>query len=749
MLRTLLNKLVRRARAADDAISATGVADRLVDRGNRAEMAGAAHEACEHYRNAIEAAPGYARAHLNLGTALEALGDTDGAVQSYEAVLAIDPVNAYACYNLGRMSYARGAVERAEDLLHCALEQEPDFGEALVMLSSVQASQGKFHAAAVALEAALAQRPDWTGALLNYAGVLRKLGRLSEAETALRRVMAVEPDNAEANYDLATVLYARGALPDAEKHLRLALEHKPEFPGAQLALSNLYESQGNYDAAAEAAEAAINQRPDWVEALNNYGIILQKQQRLTEAEATLRRAIAVAPRFTPTYQNLGAVLVNQSRIAEALDVFRMGREVDPDGFDLESAELFTLNLSDEISAEALFDRHKAFGARLEKAHPPRFEPFQNGREPGRRLRIGYVSGDFCGHAVALFTLPLLERHNRSAYEIWCYSVGAIVDDSTRLLQSRADVWREAAAMSHAELADAINRDAIDILVDLSGHSGQSRLIVFAQQPAPVQVSWLGYLSTTGTTRVQYRLCDRYTDPMGAEHLHTENLIRLPSSQWCYRPRAAIDYSCSGTPPFRKNGFITFGSFNHIPKLSPSARRLWVEILTRLPDSRLIFVGVPDGRARDSLIEHFVSAGVAETRITVVARVGIQEYFRWFNAVDIALDTTPYSGGTTTCDALWMGVPVITVPGSRPVSRSAAGILSIVGLTEWIASTPDDYVRIALGFARDGALLTKLRETLRQRMHASALMDEVSFARDIEEAYRRMWRTWCSGAMHHG
>jgi predicted O-linked N-acetylglucosamine transferase (SPINDLY family) len=268
------------------------------------------------------------------------------------------------------------------------------------------------------------------------------------------------------------------------------------------------------------------------------------------------------------------------------------------------------------------------------------------------------------------------------------------------------------------------------------------LAVFAQQPAPVQASWLGYLSTTGLTRIQYRICDRYTDPPGAKALHTETLVRLPDSQWCYRLRSAVDYSRPKMHPFLANGFVTFGSFNHVQKLSGSTRKLWAEILTQVPDARLVAVGVPDGRAREDLLRDFVNAGVDATRIDVVGRVGIDEYFRTINKVDIALDSTPYGGGTTTCDLLWMGVPVITVGGCRPVSRSAVGILSVVGFEEGIASSPEDYVSRAVGFARDGEALALARETLRQEMRTSPMMDEVGFARGMEEAYRRMWRAWC-------
>ena len=622
---------------------ANDIADALIAEGNKAENSGKLREACEQYRKAVVAAPGYAKAHLNLGIGLEAAGDIDAAIRSYEAALAIDPRDPYANYDLGKLLCGRGDLERAEPLI------------------------------------------------------------------------------------------------------RAALDCKPEFPEAQVVLSNLYESRGDLAAAVSALESALKQRPDWGGVLFNYAVMLWKLRRISEAETALRRAIAIDPGLVPAYGLLGNILRGQARIPEALEVLGVARRLDPGRLDIESTELFVLTCWDEISSEALFARHKDFGVRLERAIARRFEPFGNSADPERRLRVGYVSGNFNFHPVAFFAIPLFERHDRSACEIFCYWTGDAVDDFTRQVQARADVWRDVASMSDAGLAETINRDAIDILVDLSGHSGFFRLAVFAQQPAPVQVAWLGYLSTTGMTRIQYRLCDRHTDPPGmTDRFHTEALVRLPDSQWCYRPVVSID--CSEAPPFRRNGFVTFGSFSNALKLSPTVRRLWAEILTRLPDSRIVFAGVPQGPIRDGLIRDFEKAGIAAGRIAILPRVGSADYFRSFNDVDVALDTTPYSGGTTTCDTLWMGVPIITVPGTRSISRSTASILATLGLSEWIAASSEDYVKLAVRCAEDRETIAELRRTLRGRMRTSPLMDELKFARDVEEAYRRMWRAWCgSGA----
>ena len=748
-MRELLKRLVPFGRASQvksacelSADPANEAADRLIAAGNRSEDGGDPRAACEHYRKAVEIAPNYARAHLNLGIGLAATGDPEGAVQSYRAALAIDPGSAPANYNLATLLYARGELQDAANLLRRALESKPGFPEAHVALSNVYESQGDLAAAAASLEAALRQRPDYAGALYNYGLLLKKTGRPLEAETALRRAIGIEPDNVNACYELATLLHARGALVEAEGLFRSTLERKPDHTEAYAALFDLYDSQGNFAAAASAVEGVLRQRPDWVGALNNYGHMLRKLRRLTESEAAYRRAIALDPAFLPGYQGLGSTLLAQSRIADALEVFRSGREFDPEGFEMEMAELFTLNYTEGISNEEIFARHRAFGERLERKHPQRTEPFQNDRNPDRRLRVGYVSADLFQHPVAMFAIPLLERHDRSVCAIYGYSTGSTQDRVTRQLQSLIDVWRDAASMSDEELVETIARDQIDILVDLTGHTGHFfRPGVFARQPAPVQVTWLGYPNTTGTTRIQYRLSDNITDPPGdADRYHSEALVRLPHSQWCYRPFTSVD--CAEEPPMKRNGFVTFGSFNEFTKLSPSILGRWTEILARLPDARFAIARVSDGPAKDGLIRDLERAGIAPDRISFLPVVAMDEYYRRFGTVDIALDSAPYSGTTTTCDTLWMGVPVLTLRGTRSASRPSASILTTLGLTEWIASTPENYVRLAVQFARDEANITMLRKSLRTRMLTSPLMDEPRFARDVEAAYRRMWRAWC-------
>lgn len=670
-MRTLLNRLFRGGAAA----SGTAAADDLIAQGNQAEKDGRLDEACRLYREAVDAAPGHPRAHLNLGLGLEAAGDVDAAIAAYRAALAIDPKDAPSNYNLARLLLPRGELAQAEALLRSAVETRPEFPDAWVVLASVLDSQDKLAAAESALGKALEQRPEYAGAWSNLGDILRKLGRPGEAEAALRRAVEIDPGHADGWCKLGDVLSGLG--------------------------------------------------------------------RLEDAETALRRAIAADPASVPAHRLLGITLRKQLRIAEALELFAAARALAPESFAFEPMDLYTLASFDGISEEELFARHRSFGARLEKAIPPRFGSFANERHPERQLRIGYVSGDFRFHSVSLFLLPVLQHHDRSAFEVHCYSTSDERDEVTAQVRHGSDAWRDCARMSDTQLADAINGDKIDVLVDLSGHTGIPCLNVFAQRPAPVQVTWLGYLNTTGLTRIDYRLCDAYTDPPGtSERVHTETLVRLPHGQWCYRPFLLLDHA--GVPPMRGNGFVTFGSFNSPIKISGTVHRLWCKVLRRVPDSRMVIVGLPEGQARERLLRDFGAAGIAPSRITVAGRVPLKEYFRWLDAVDIALDTTPYSGGTTTCDTLWAGVPVVTAPGPRAFSRSAGSILSTVGLPEWIASTPEDYVRLAVEFARDERVIADLRSTLRKTMRESPLMDEARFTRDLETAYRRMWRAWCPG-----
>jgi predicted O-linked N-acetylglucosamine transferase (SPINDLY family) len=635
-------------------------------------------------------------------------------------------------------------AEDAGNLLHAcelyrrAVALAPRYAKPHINLGIALEAMGDGAGAIACYEQAIASDPVNPAASYNLGKLLYARGEFAQAERRLQQALRSRPDFPDARIVYAYVLQAQGKLETAVSQLRAALRQRPGDASASAALFHLLEAKGDLAGAAAELETVLKEKPDWTEALYNYGTTLMKLGRDAEAETSLRRVIALDPGFLLAYRMLGNLLHRHGRIEEMLEVCRAGRVRLPESFDLESFELLELNFTETPSEEVLFRLHRAFGERLERTYPRRFEWQQDLAATDRRLRVGYVSSDFNYHPVGLFMLPVLERHDRTRFEAYCYATSTKVDDFTRRLSARADLWRDVHALSEAQLADAIHDDRIDILIDLAGHSGVCRLGVFAQQPAPVQASWLGYLNTTGLSRIQYRITDHYCDPVGlTERWHTESLVRLPNSQWCYRPFVSVSHA--PMPPLERNGHVTFGSFNQIAKVSRTTRRLWAQILSQLPDSRLVVAGVAEGRAAEGLLGDLAAAGIARARITLVPFLAVQDYLRWYDAVDIALDPSPYSGGTTTCDALWMGVPVLTVAGSRPASRSAASVLTTVGLPEWIAPTAQDYVQRAVEFSRQRETISALRASLRERMRASPLMDEEQFTRELEQAYREMWR----------
>jgi len=679
--------------------------------GARHERRGDLALACRHYRRAAALAPREAAAWLNLGGALEAAGDAAGAEQAYEALRAADPANPFALYNLARLRQARGDLETAERLLGEALAARPDFADAWVVLAAVQEGRGALEDGAASLERALALRPGHAGTWLNYADLAWRIRRPEAAERALRRVMETAPGEAFAHFQIARLEQARGRLEEAESLLARAVQAKPDFVDAWTLRSS----------------------------------VLMKLERLDAAEAAARHAAGLDPASAPARYALGIARRAKGRLREARETLASAARLAPERRDLEPAELLTLTLADDLPAEEVFARHRAYGARLEAMLAPRFREWHGTPAPERRLRVGFVSSDFNRHPVAWFAQPLFERLDRARVEVRAYSVGERSDEVTDRLRAAVDAWTDAAELSDEALADAIHADGVDVLVDLTGHAGPARLAVFAYRPAPVQAAWVGYLHSTGLTRIDWRITDARADPPGeAERLHTERLARLPHTQWCYRPPVALEHAAA--PPSARGAGLTFGSFQHLPKISPSTRRAWAAVLRAVPGSRMIMVGVPEGEAREDLKRDFREAGVDPGRLELIARLPLADYYRCYDEVDLVLDTFPYGGGTTTLDALWMGVPVLTLAGDRPAARSATSILGELGLEAWVARSVEEYVRLAQAHAGDTSGLAALRAGLRARLRDSALMDEAGFARDMEALLRGLWRAWCERAV---
>lgn len=584
--------------------------------------------------------------------------------------------------------------------------------------------------------------PRLAAAHLNLGIALAAAGDPQAAKRSYEAVLTLDPDHAFGNYNFANLAYTQRDSGTALTLVRRALSSKPDFAEAHVLLSSLLEEEGQIDRAVASLQEAIRLKPGYAGAHFNLGLLLHGLGRLDEAQAAVRGSLQLNPSYPDAHALLASVLWDQGAVPDSVECLRQAIALAPHRVDLRSRELFALNFDERLGADALFQKHAEFGAWLEQAIPARFAgSFSKAKEPLRRLRVGFVSGDFRIHPVALFLLPVLERRDRAAFEIFCYACDVRSDHITASIRALSDKWVDATELTSAELAQVIHADEVDIVVDLSGHSGSSRLAVYCEKPAPVQATWLGYLNTTGLSRMDYRFCDARTDPPDTARYHSEALYALPDSQWCYR--SFLDIGCAPSAPCEEAGHITFGAFNAPSKISSAMCMRWAQILASVPESRLLIAGVAALAKRASMLASLEQAGIGAHRVDLEPRVDLDRYYALFGRVDIALDTYPYGGGTTTFDALWMGVPVVTALGAPPGSRSAGSILEMLGLGDWIAPSIDGYVDLAVKQAGDREGIARLRRSLRPRLAGSALMDEHRFVRNFEAALRQMWVDHCA------
>lgn len=699
-----------------------------------------------------------------LASALEAGGQIGEAAQAYAAVLAREPEHADALNNLGNCLRRLGDPRGAEAAYRRALEARPGFAGALTNLGTLLQGQGLIDEAIEPLREAARVEPDAAAHHANLGLALAGRRRFDEAIGALQRARALDMGSADIAYNLGTALQAGGRHHDAAAHYRAAIALAPGGMHAD-ACNNLglvLKELGEFHAAQQAFDAALRARPAFVAARNNAGSLARTLGRMDDAEAHYRAALDLqagqageadlaahaeggshAAQRSATYNNLGNVLKDTGALDAAVACYREALACDAGNLVAHSnlAYALTFQIDDGYALLAecrrLAERHEA---PFEGTEPV----YSNARAPGKRLRIGYVSADFRDHCQSLFTMPLFAHHDRDAFEIVCYSSVERPDAMTRGLALHADRWREVRELDDDRLARAIREDGIDVLVDLTMHMADGRPLLFARRPAPVQVAWLAYPGTTGSAAIGYRLTDPWLDPVetGDDGRYSERSIRLPDSFWCYDP--LTDRPAVTKLPAAQNGRITFGCLNNPCKQTDRAMSLWARVLDAVPGSRLVAMA-PLGRARDRLLASLAAQGIDTARIECVAFRPRAEYLSTYGQIDIALDTFPYNGHTTSLDAFWMGVPVVTRVGTTPAGRGGLSQLSNLGLDALAAYTDDEYVRIATALATDVARLAELRAGLRPRMQRSPLMDAPRFARHIEQAYRSMWRDWCEGS----
>lgn len=598
-------------------------------------------------------------------------------------------------------------------------------------------------------------------ATLARAQAAHQAGRLADAERLYREILAIDPENGPSLHGLGLValqagqpgaaaqllgraataapadpgvlnnwgiaLARSGRASEARERFEAAVALAPRFPDALVNLASALADQGDYGAAESRLDQAIAIAPASIEARCVLGRVRLACRRPAAAEATLREALALRPGHAVAANLLGNALREQGRLAEALASYRQSQASRPDHPEAWSNFLVAQNADPGVTAREAFEAHREFGRRFD-ASPPVAAPSLASRRPGR-LRIAYVSADFRAHALAAFVEPVFYHHDLARFEITAYSNAVAEDATTSRLRALVEHFVPVCGLTDAQFAARVREDAIDVLVDLSGHTAGNRLLAFARRAAPVQVTWLGYPNTSGLAAMDCRLTDERADPPGAESLHTERLVRLPTA-WCYRPWA----DAPAILPRRVDpAALAFGAMNNPAKLNAEVLAAWARILAALPGSRILLHAPDDDAFRARIVEAFAARGVDASRLTFFPRLPIAAYLARYGEIDIALDAFPCAGATTTLDALWMGVPVVSLAGDRPYGRSGASILGTLGMDAWVSGTADAYVECAIAHARDAEALDALRAGLRERLRTSPLMDGAAQARAIESA----------------
>lgn len=572
-----------------------------------------------------------------------------------------------------------------------------------------------------------------------------QLGEHGGAALAFARYIELQPERAVGYARLGLVLLHIGHLKDAETQLRKAIELQSDLFPAHMHLSFVLERiPGRLPEAIDAIRKALEIQPKSGEATSWLASMLAKQGKHTEAAQTFRQALELDPKNIAALVGYGGLLAAQGRIELAWENFEKAWAIAPTKAFIRATALFFSNAHPALTQDQIFSLHQHWASLMHQEKPHIFTSWDNDLAPDRVLRIGYLSPDLRSHSVAYFLEPILASHDKSAVEVFVYDNTPISDQISVHLHSLVKHWHRIVGGGADRVADMIREHQIDILVDLAGHTADSRLDVFARHPAPVQVNYLGYPNTTGLHEIEYRFTDEIADPVGSDTYHTEQLLRLDGGFLCFRPPPpAPDI----VPlPAGESGPITFASFNAVHKINKKLVAIWSAVLRSLPGSTLLLKssGLADPETRAALLENFITEQIDESRIVFVERtLGYYDHLQIYNRCDIALDTFPYNGTTTTCEALWMGLPVITLAGDRHSARVSMSILTRLGLNELVANSPEEFVSVVAGLAENRQRLAELRRTLRPRMAGSRLMDAAAHTRTIEAAYRDIWRQWCA------
>jgi len=630
------------------------------------------------------------------------------------------------------------AVQMCERLLL----NRPRDGKVLQLAGLLAYECGDVRRAVEFLQSSARHCPNDATIQCDLGSLLNVKGRLDDAAACFQRSLALDPASSNAHYNLGCTLQALGKLDAAEASYRQALALDPSHSQVLGNLGGCLQRQGKNEAAIACLKEALARDPQSVVNLVNLGMAYQDEGLCEKAAACHQAAVAIDPDNAEAHYALGVAMHGLRKLEEACDCYRRVMAIDPTNVKAHDNLLVTQQFIPAITAEELLAAHLAFAAQFETPLKPYWRHHNNIRDPAKRLKVGYVSGDFRTHAVAHFIKPLFRNHDRSQVGVFAYSNNRKNDGVTDELMAMADHWRPVFAMTDQQLADQIEADGIDVLVDLSGHTAYNRLLVFARKPAPLQVAYVGYLTTTGLAAMDYRITDGLAEPPGFDRYYTEKLLRFPDSMWCFEP--ADDAPEIDALPALKNGYLTFGSFNGVDKIDLASIGSWSALLKEIPTARILMMATPEVRPHFAGLFH--EHGIASNRIEFFGKLPPVEFRKMIQRADISLDSFPVNGATTTCESLWQGVPVLSLCGERFLSRNGLSILSAAAMPDFTVHTTVELINTARLLADNLSILASIRAGMREHLRSTPLLDQRRFVANLEGMFRKIWINWCDGAI---
>ena len=688
-------------------------------------------------RRALEMAPDSPEGLVLLGRVLAEKDEKTAALEAFQDALRIrkDYAEGFSHYAMALQKFGRGKDAISQVRKACALE--PNSVEFQTNLAILLEQNARYVDALAAYGKAARMNPNVGFVWFRQGKLLNGLKRYAESIPALEKAISLPGQLGDYYYEYGLSLHMTKRFQEALVHYEKALSMGYETAALHCNRGVIYKDLRKGGDSIMAFHKAVTMDPSNVSYLNNLGAAALELGLNSEALECFEQAVEKNPKLPTARNNIGNLLKDRARGMDALPQYRKSMELNPDDRDAPSNYLLCHMYIPDMDPKLVFEEHKKWGISTTKKFPPafKFKP----REAGAKIRVGFLSADLCHHPVAYFMEPIFRGYDRERFEFVAYGDQRKSDEFSARFAKQVDLWRETSSYDERALAKLIHEDRVDILFELAGHTAYNRLGVFALKPAPLQVSYLGYPGSTGLPTMDFRITDAFADPRGTtDHLHTEKLIRVPECAWCFEPDAAAP-EVSPLPAL-KNGFVTFGCFNNMAKLNPALFETWAEILLRVPGSHLRLKArtLTDDGVRKELMAYFTDRGIEENRLDFFGHTRkIIEHLSHYHSVDIALDSFPYHGTTTTCEAMWMGCPVVTRAGKTHVSRVGVSLLSAVGLQEFITDTREDYIEKAVALAGQTERLEELRTGMRERLRESVLMDEKRFVQGFEKALLEM------------